>query len=480
MIHVERPDIVITDIRMPGMDGLELIQKCFESGHKIRFIVLSGYREFSYAQRALKYQVEDYLLKPVNEQELNTLLCKLTSQIEAAQEHIRLEHKRNTQYSMQMEQIRQNALLRICTEKNYIPDASIIGTHPAWMFFALRADCVSRPDMDQASARSILENVSAHVYTLIRSWIKLWNVVYFPHTSYILVQCNPDKRPDILCALQPFAQEDFIKYPHLHLFLAVGLPVLHPGQLRQGFEHVRQLLSMRICENTSVILDGQYISPVSDGLSIEVKNAIADTASMLFETDQNRLIGRLESEFQKFCSQPKYFFHVYEWADYFLKQLRRVAEQQEVRLDENMNTIIDDALEWSMHCESRMQLLSCMTQAVQDLYEKKQRRELEPILAAKKYVEKHLDRQVTLQEVAEQLHFSPSYFSSYFKDKNGIGFAEFAMQARVKQAMLLLRTQDCTMAEIADKVGYADVKHFSRVFKKITGIKPGEYRKFYS
>lgn len=74
------PDIVITDIRMPVLSGLELIEKTLESEPQVRFVVISGYRYFEYAQRAIKYGVQDYLLKPIDEEELNRVLGKICAE----------------------------------------------------------------------------------------------------------------------------------------------------------------------------------------------------------------------------------------------------------------------------------------------------------------------------------------------------------------------------------------------------------------
>ena len=80
-IMLYRPDIVITDIRMPVTDGLEVIRWCNENGYKTNFVVLSGYHQFEYAYNALKYKVNDYLLKPVNEDELNETLLRIGEKI---------------------------------------------------------------------------------------------------------------------------------------------------------------------------------------------------------------------------------------------------------------------------------------------------------------------------------------------------------------------------------------------------------------
>ena len=103
-----------------------------------------------------------------------------------------------------------------------------------------------------------------------------------------------------------------------------------------------------------------------------------------------------------------------------------------------------------------------------------------PIRIAQEYVLEHFASPITLQEVAGMVYLSPNYFSAMFKQQTGMNFLDFLTKVRIEEAKKLLKTSLMNVAEIAHEVGYADEKYFSRLFIKIVGVKPIEYRKFHA
>ena len=102
-----------------------------------------------------------------------------------------------------------------------------------------------------------------------------------------------------------------------------------------------------------------------------------------------------------------------------------------------------------------------------------------PIRIAKQYIQNHYTEGITLEEVSAIAGFSASYFSGLLKKEMGIGFSEYLIQLRMEKAKELLKGTNINIKDICSQVGYSDLKHFNTVFKKYTGIKPGEYRKLY-
>ena len=102
-----------------------------------------------------------------------------------------------------------------------------------------------------------------------------------------------------------------------------------------------------------------------------------------------------------------------------------------------------------------------------------------PIRMAKQYVMQHFQEPITLEEVCEAAGFSASYFSSLFKKETGEGFAKYLTRVRMEEAKTLLRETNLPVAEICERVGYSDRKHFTHTFHRATGLNPAEYRKMY-
>ncbi|MGN0995112.1 MAG: helix-turn-helix domain-containing protein, partial [Butyricicoccus sp.] len=130
--------------------------------------------------------------------------------------------------------------------------------------------------------------------------------------------------------------------------------------------------------------------------------------------------------------------------------------------------------------ELRLLTTELLTQEIAYWKQKKEGRDSEPVRIAKQYVQEHLDRQISLEEVAARAYVSAGYLGILFKQKTGSNFSDYVIEARMEKAKVLLRDTKLTIAEVANQVGYADARHFSKVFNKVYKIKPTMYRKFYS
>ena len=117
---------------------------------------------------------------------------------------------------------------------------------------------------------------------------------------------------------------------------------------------------------------------------------------------------------------------------------------------------------------------------MQALSEQKRQADTRPIRTAKQYIQEHYADPLTLEWVSNIVGFSGSYFSSLFKKETGRNFLEYLSEVRMNRAKELLRETNLSVAEVCVRVGYSDLKYFTKSFKKATGLKPGEFRKLYS
>ncbi|QCX33184.1 helix-turn-helix transcriptional regulator [Caloramator sp. E03] len=110
----------------------------------------------------------------------------------------------------------------------------------------------------------------------------------------------------------------------------------------------------------------------------------------------------------------------------------------------------------------------------------KKAQENKPIRVAKQYISKNYKKDITLEDIANEVHLNPVYFSVMFKKEVGMNFSEYLINYRIDIAKELLKNKNYNICQIADMVGYKDSKYFSKLFTKVVGIKPLEYRKLYS
>ena len=119
-IAEKQPDIVISDISMPGLDGIGLVAKTYEQFPEVRFIMLSGYKDFEYAQRAMQYGVKHYLVKPCNEQQIEAAIAELLSERAAEQERELFVNRMREQFSRMLPQVKEQFLKEFISNKMYV------------------------------------------------------------------------------------------------------------------------------------------------------------------------------------------------------------------------------------------------------------------------------------------------------------------------------------------------------------------------
>jgi len=163
LICNKNPDIVITDIRMPGLDGLALIKKVRETKPKTSFIIISGHKHFEYAQNAVKYGVEEYLLKPINKEELTNILIKLRDRLLENSERLEDDKKIKTQLASSTDKLRKQLLANVMVDSDVliIEDLEKINTEYQFSFksgcfqaIALKLDKRNNENIDEKHLNS--------------------------------------------------------------------------------------------------------------------------------------------------------------------------------------------------------------------------------------------------------------------------------------------------------------------------------------
>ncbi|WNR45261.1 response regulator [Paenibacillus roseipurpureus] len=301
MIGEHMPDFLLTDIRMADMNGLELSRTIQERGYPIQVVVISGFGEFHYAQKCVSYGVKEYLLKPINQTELEKVLDKL---IESKSEEI------------------------------------------------------AKPVFSIRTCESLTEQISE------------------------------------------------------------GIWFLDEASLDQALDEWRQYLE-----------------------------------SLQLSTDQN----------QQLLQDSLQMIHKFLAA----KDVYVFSAQVPLTFTENKGG----------DPENSFQLFEVKIRKMYtDLQYKRKGKLIDPITAAKLYIDTHLTNEVSLEEVAQHLGLNPSYFSQLFKQSTQETFVHYRMKKRMEKAKSLLEIPHYRMSDIAEEVGYIDYSHFAKSFKKLYQLSPSEYR----
>lgn len=457
----EKPEIILTDIRMPGMDGLELAKKATELYGAKKVLIMSGYSEFAYAQSAVRIGAVDYLLKPIKLNELEKILENTVAQIAE-------EEKRQELFDQDILQKLVLGKMSVEEAERKIPETY----RNAGEIFCviLRAERVyaGRPEhemramfpavsagLERRGFRILLEKVNEAVY--------MWKAADYQQRSMY--------RSLLLSSLGGVCQADS----------QWSAGVSQIGSFRDIYTLYRQAeesLAYRMARDRERIIFYEDISHVPDSVQVFFPwEKIKEQISGLQTEDIQQNIARAFQRFrdsgcidrrniQEFCITYKnLLLDVLEGKGIAAGRiLEKNAEYFEKQLDYD---VLESYERWLCDC------CGLILKGVSDVTAKQYSAAVRKAVA---YIQEFYGKDITLAEVAEDVQKSANYFSYIFKRDTGMNFNEYLNTVRIGKAKELLKEPEYMAYEIAEMVGYHDYAYFSRVFKKLCGCSPSEYK----
>lgn len=480
------PDILITDIRMPGCYGLELIEKAKAEFPALEIVIISGYAHFEYAQSAIKNGVGDYLLKPIQRDELMATLEKLGERCRARRESAtEVEQMKETsrqdtdrQRQRLIEDLAEGRLEEL-TEERLRGEYRVDIQPGLFQIFLLKLDY----DLDAVTPLSIaiVESKAQKIFStaipglcheMLLSFREPWGygLLNFP------VQNRESVRRALRDCLNQLTVQQSLLGP-IEFSLALGQASNRPEDLLESLNTARFAASERLIEGTGRLLEGAFKSSAlrEENLPERYGRAIEHLVETLSPEEADAAAGLLEEgagEMTGVCGQE------------LLELVDSAGQLFALRLDlEDREKIIRDFSARCAQCSKAADLFRCLRQFQREQLaltaERRRSESIRPIRFAKQYIQKHYSEPVTLEEVCAAIGFSTSYFSVLFKKETGEGFNKYLTRVRMDRAKELLQGGNLPIAEICSKVGYGDLKHFTQTFKKVAGLNPGQYRKLY-
>lgn len=466
----ERPHILLTDIRMTGKDGLELAAEVKQQLPDTEIIILTGYEDFGYAQQALREGVSDYLLKTSQPQDIIKAAMN-------AKQRLLNRWAVQKQGHIQKTAFRDSLLERIVKEGRL--DEHMLTQIPQ-LLPKLHTGAASFQVLIIAAKgwgdTTVYAN-SLHfaVENMVNELINCETLLRKDHVLVIISQQRSDKCLDQV----ELEMERISRKLKCRLFIAAGSIVNNINDLitsyteasytftfkwfagREGFtryEDVKECLGGKIIcskaeeEQLITLLQAQNIVELRYWVNQTISAQLADKAVT-------------PTSFRAYANSILLSGH--RW----LERVMQALGEQEVLPEQKLQQL-DDLSERPE--EKLYQHLYLLMDKYKELAAGEQ---ISYIRRAMAYITNHLDKNLTLQQVAKHVHLNPNHFSEVFKRETGLTYIEFVTRERIRRAMELLSQSPMKISEIARSVGYEDVKYFSQLFKKITGKTPSEYRK---
>lgn len=458
-----RPDILITDICMPEEDGFVLLEKVRQDFPDLPVIIYSGYDDFSFAQRAIRYKIAEYLLKPVDEEKL-----------EEAINNIRNNYQSNV--TERKSSIRNEILYNItrCKKMDSLLE---------WMADTIKTDA-SNVFQDIKSCSMELIYVQEYDSMEKEKWEEFFaeNTVYSwcldEEKGFLLMICRNQEKEAVLSK----AEEIYQNSVFLHESRMLSDKII---SARKRFEEIMKCW-IEMNKSIQFYFWKEFDCTLMDETECPSKR-VGEQFNQEYLGQMNAAIRLGKKDYMKEVEK------VY-W-DKLLREFRgtdSVFVKSTIKnfLGKTMlllNCSVESCEEVSKHMKKSSRLLKAnqvfalMRACSDEIFEIYQKENAGDAVANMKdvitvYLEGHYNQDVTLEMLAQYLHFNVNYTSTLFKKVMEKNFVTYLTELRITKAKLLLRSGEFRIYEVANEVGYEDERYFQKLFKKITGVTPKEYK----
>lgn len=480
---VNVPDILITDIGMPVMNGLELIEKVQKLNPDVLSLIISCHDEFSYAQRAIQLKVGDYILKGAINLDLIVERLKIFKSILKG----RTKQKPSLQGEEELEMLKTQWIRNTLncdfwdTDRwadhalNYGIDVKHRVCIPILGVFHNSLQVQHHKNLSDtlfgyATANMISELIS-----------KYRNCVYFQYSHsafFLIVTIDKDDAVNVEPVMHQLMElrAELYRIMTLNTSFMIGSKSNAPQGLLSGLHELWNRRDAVFYLDNRIITTTKDIVFSSEDIYAYYLNVLDQFRLCIFgeETDRieptvNDVIGWLRAErfhpglVKEFMSKIVIDMQI---------EIRNIQSYQHLRVEESIHEMMSNLNSPEEVGFYVRQFLVKTVSLMEGMYHQSKRKE---IIHVQRFILTHMDRNISLHEVAKHLHMNHSYLSRLFKKETGENFIDYTMRMKVKRAQELLDKTEKSIEEIAGMIGYESA-YFYKIFKKMTGFTPSEYR----
>lgn len=476
-------DIIITDICMPDMDGIELIKKVKEFNKHIEFIIISGYSEFRYAEAAINMGVKSYLLKPTTDDDLMSALNKVISHIEEKRQYSNLS--------------KENINIKICNEKltyenelNYLlksrqNKSEFLQENYPLMYnsnqYQLMILNINYDAKDECKNKYYdIEEMKAKIFDYLVTNIHFDNYYAFNNmdilNQILILMWGNENRLGLTC--DKISKKLF--YDCLHeeqISKTIGISTIFENINDELHKSAKKALDLRLIYGLNKIYTGEHIDISNE--FIFPKNELKLLKKNIergYIKNVKVLLAEIFSKerFKESSASNLYFLYsevvntIYETLYSTSVDIEKVTQYDLSQYDimNYANRLEDISLYLFKLIENRLAMNKKTPINCRELVEE-----------ITKYIDMHYEEKINVKSLAARYGINPNYFSTIFKEQLGLTCTKYITMKRLDYACRMLKETDINVEEIAKSVGYNDLQYFYRVFKKEFNYTPMEYRK---
>jgi len=492
LIKSLKPKIIITDIKMPIMDGLELTRQAKEIDNSIKIILLSGYDDFAYAQKAINIGVQEYLLKPAKIEHIREAVCRVINQILMEERKFYEDMKLRQKLKESMPLLREEYLKFIIKNPIKLKDKmkeklNYLGIDLGVENF--RVMVILLDDYETTINTLSLGDYDLLIFSIINIVEETVmgfekSVVFKSGTEEVSVILNAEVDTDTMFNVAELCTERIKKYLEWSVSIGIGRYYKEPNGIILSYREALKAVQNRFItgKNSIINIDNiDIIDKVHFEYPYESSNELLQYMGIGAVSKAEEVCGLFIEELQ---TNNKGFPELIK--KYLVDYISVISRELIVN-----GISIDDIVGDEIECMHKLEAYNTMDEISNELkgivnkvsnyiYSLKKANEQSNIEEIINYLDNNYNRSnISLNEISKKFYISPSYLSTIIKEHIGDTFIERITRLRMERAKILLLSSEEKVYEVAEKVGYTDRRYFSDIFKKYTGLTPKEYTQKY-
>ena len=494
MIQSTKPDIVITDIRMPFMDGLELSRLIKENLPDIKVIILSGYDEFEYAKQAINIGIIDYLLKPISSQQILESIKRVTAIIEKEREQkeaydsykLKVNETEKTQRNKFFNDL-VTSKLQVSDIIRYSKEMNINISASNYNMLLLKLDIQS--EGEKYYYKKNLE-IGAQIEKVFME--HSFSLVFNRESEgwAILIKGEEEDLSDLVKRCIQLIDE-ILKKEEIGYYIGIGAETNRLSHIAYCFDTANKALAYSYVLKDPKVVYYKKIDEKDSIIQFEDNTSIKDIDISTFDKKriETFLKNGLKVEIDEFVTEyinsigdgiKSFMIRQYSMMNIYISIISFIKElgYSEEYILENYGDIkrVIKVVGTKEGMEEALREMLNYSLKLRDTVSEDKYATL--INDAKEYIEENYNNEIiSLNSVAEYVNISPSHFSTIFSQETGQTFVSYLTEIRMKKAKELLRCSNMKTLEVGYAVGYKDPHYFSYIFKKTQNLTPKEYKR---
>lgn len=466
-------EIVISDIRMAEMDGLQLQKKVKTDYPETAFVIVSGYADFSYAREALQFHASDYLLKPVDAEELKRAIKK----IKKSKNQDQVQKQKVDQMERRLKESAYGYMEWLLNQ--YIHHTRRKVWEPLSEMFPLRQEGYLMLIRINKQHLILNEEMKREIGYFIKKHLRDTSSITFQvngteNLLAVLALSGSRIEQEQITQIEEFIQNILVLEKNRIYFAVSSLYTDMESCGNKAYEEAMAAMKYSFYEEERYLQAEKYLSDEkqedsvgSEAILNSIKEGNLEKSEAIFEKITEVLSEHKSVQPDIFKRKIVFFFfRILRYMEPYLKA-EHLSE-----LNALDNCLIES--QWYSELKKRSAELIKNIIAFREIADSQ---ETDPLDESRRYIEEHYQDEISLEQIAALYHFNASYFSTLFKQRFGISFSEYLSDIRMEKAENLLKTSSDKVRKIALEVGYKDPNYFNRAFKKRHNMTPEEFRK---